>query len=319
MTQAELDPSASAAASRRSVRTEVLTDDGVRLTVETWPADSPAAPVVLALHGITANRLGFLPLVDDLAGAVTLVAFDARGRGRSDKPTDEHRYGHRRHAEDAALVLGTIEAGPVVVVGQSMGAWIGLQLAAHHPDLVHALVLGDGGYFADLPSGTTPMDYVDSVMGAGWLDRMQAVLPSRDSALTILRSVPPFRDMWDDRVAAMLAESLEEQPDGTVRNRCSPVAATYDSLDYFTPADLPYVRRDLANVGCPVHLVRAPRGFDLTPELAAPLLPDSAVEGFQRALPQLTVETVPDTNHYTVNFGARGVAAIAAAVRASLA
>jgi hypothetical protein len=61
--------------------------------------------------------------------------------------------------------------------------------------------------------------------------------------------------------------------------------------------------------------VRAPRGFDISPETQDPLLPEAAVEGFQRDLPQLTVETVPDTNHYTVNFGARGVTAIANAVR----
>src|SRR5437763_16404624 len=108
----------------------VTTDDGVRLQVEIWPATRPDAPLVVGLHGLSANRLGFLPLVEQLAGEVEFVAYDARGRGRSDKPTDVARYGHRRHAQDAATVLAALGRRADVVVGQSMGAWDGLLLAA---------------------------------------------------------------------------------------------------------------------------------------------------------------------------------------------
>jgi hypothetical protein len=103
-----------------------------------------------------------------------------------------------------------------------------------------------------------------------------------------------------------------------VRNRCSPVGAKVDSEDYFVPRELPYVRADLPLVECPVHLVRAPRGFDISPETQAPLIPDAAVEEFRRAVPQLVVETVADTNHYTVNFARPGVVVLAEAVRKAL-
>jgi pimeloyl-ACP methyl ester carboxylesterase len=293
----------------------VTTDDGVRLQVESWPARDPRAPLVLGLHGITANRLGFLPLIDELGGEVEFVAFDARGRGLSDKPADPSSYGHRRHAEDAACVLAALGRPAAVVVGQSMGAWDGLQLAAHHPDLVGALVLGDGGYFTDLPPGVEPAAYVDGVMGPGWLDRLTAVLPSRDVLFAALQTVPPFRDSWSPALEAMFVAGLEELPDGSVRNRCSAVGAKFDSEDYFTPRGAPYVRTDLGSVHCPVHLVRAPRGFDISPETREPLLSDVAVEDFTRALPQLVVETVPDTNHYTVNFAKQGVVVLAESIR----
>jgi pimeloyl-ACP methyl ester carboxylesterase len=320
MTHAELDSRTGGkppAAASTPETTDVQTDDGVRLTVSTWPACSADAPVVLALHGITANRLAFLPLIDALDGAATVIAFDARGRGRSDKPTDEGRYGIRRHADDAACVLRALDVGPVVVVGQSMGGWISAQLAAHYPDLVTAVVLGDGGYFLDLPSGCTPMAYVNSVMGEGWVQRVEAVLPSRETAMTIFKSAPPFRDLWDANLEAMLNEGLEDLPDGSVHGRCVSVSAVSDSLDYFRLGSdgVPYLRADLALLRSPVHLVRAPRGFELTPELSTPVMPEEAVAEFRRTVPQLTVETVEDTNHYTVNFGPRGVAAIAAAVR----
>jgi hypothetical protein len=69
------------------------------------------------------------------------------------------------------------------------------------------------------------------------------------------------------------------------------------------------------HVTCPAHLVRAARGFDISPETQEPLMPVETVEEFRRALPQLIVETVPDTNHYSVNFGKAGVVALAEAIR----
>ena len=306
----------------------VAADDGVRLRVEAWPASDADAPLVLGLHGITANRLAFLPLLEELAGEVTFVSYDARGRGLSDKPEDASAYGHRRHAEDAVAVLTHLGRRADVVLGQSMGAWDGLQLAAHHPELVGALVLGDGGYFADLPASVTPREHVDAVMGAGWLERLQAVAPSRDLVLGLLSQTPPFRELWGPAMEALFEAGLEELPDGSVRNRCSPVAALTDALDYFVtgdsalgdsgPGGQPYVRADLPLVTCSVHLVRAPRGFDTSPETTAPVLPESTVEEFEQALPQLVVETVPDTNHFSVNFGRAGVTALAEATRKAL-
>ena len=298
---------------------DVVSDDGVRLHAERWPAVGTDRPLVLGLHGITANRLGFLELIDELAGEVDFVAFDARGRGRSDKPADRAAYGHRRHAEDAAVILRNLGRPAAVVVGQSMGAWDGLQLAAHRPHLVGALVLADGGYFADLPAGVTPDDYVASVMGAGWQERLTAVLPSREVLLDAFKALRPFAVSWNDGLERMLLEGVEDVPEGGVRARCARVAAEVDAVDYFTPfGERPYVRRDLALVRCPVHLVRAERGFDLSPETSGPLLPEAAVEAFRAELPQLSVETVPGTNHYSVNFGRPGVVVLADAVRKAL-
>jgi len=300
---------------RESRSWTVTADDGVRLQAELWPSGRPSAPLVLGLHGITANRLAFLPLIDELGDEVDFLSLDARGRGLSDKPAEPAAYGHRRNAEDAVAVLADLGRGADVVVGQSMGAWVGLQLAAHHPDLVGALVLGDGGYFLDLPADVEPDDYVDGVMGAGWRERLTATVPSQELLFAALQQVPPFRDSWGPGLEQMLAAGLEEAPGGGVRNRCALVAAATDAVDYFLPRERPYVKADLAAVGCPVHLVRAPRGFDISPDTQAPLLSDEAVEAFTRDLPQLVVETVPDTNHYTVNFGAAGVTVLAEAVR----
>jgi pimeloyl-ACP methyl ester carboxylesterase len=290
----------------------VTTDDGVRLAVERWPARRPGAPVVLGLHGITATRIGMVAVAKAFEGDAEFVSFDCRGRGLSDKPADPAAYGMRRHAEDAARVLESLGVSDVVVVGQSMGAWVGEQLAAHHPSLVRGLVFGDGGFFTGLAPGETAADRIASIMGPQWLDRLRLTFPSRDVVLGAFRGLPAFADWWNTDVEDLLNEGLVDV-EGGVRSRCSDLGAEYDSLDYFRGA--PYVKADLALVSCPAHLVRAEFGFAISPDTMTPMMPLDAVEEFQAALPQLTVETVPGSNHYSVNFAPVGAAVIADAVR----
>jgi pimeloyl-ACP methyl ester carboxylesterase len=295
---------------------DVVADDGVSLHVARWAASSSGAPVVLGIHGLTATRVGMLPVARALAGEVTFVAYDVRGRGLSGKPADPASYGHRRNASDAAAVLRHLGASDVVVVGQSNGAWISQQLAAHHPSLVRGLVFGDGGWFAPLRTGEDPRDRIKAIMGPDWLDRLRMTVPSRDVLLGAFRALPAFADWWDDDLETLLSAGLVEA-EGGVRSRCSDVAADVDSTDYFTGTPH-YVHADLALVTCPAHLVRAEHGFALSPETMPPMMSDAEVEAFQAALPQLTVETVPGTNHYSVNFGPVGAAVIADAVRKML-
>jgi lipase len=292
---------------------DVVADDGVRLHVATWAGSAPDAPVVLGIHGLTATRIGMLPVARALAGEVTFVAYDVRGRGLSDKPADATSYGHRRNAADAAAVLDAVGARDVVVVGQSNGAWIAEQLAAHHPAHVRALVLGDGGYFRALRPGEDARERPKAIMGPDWLDRLRATVPSREVLLGAFRALPAFADWWNGDVEALLDAGLVEV-EGGVRSRCSDVAAEVDATGYFvgTPH---YVHADLALIDCPVHLVRGERGFALSPDTIEPMITEAELEEFQAALPQLTVETVPDTNHYSVNFGPVGAKVIAEAVR----
>ncbi len=299
---------------------DVTTDDGVRLQGERWPGN-PGAPVVLGLHGLSATRKGFLSVIDELAGEVDFVSFDARGRGLSDKPEDVARYGHRRNGDDAAAVLRALSAGPVVVVGQSMGTWVGTQLAAHHPDLVRSLVLVDGGYFRDLAPGEDPAEFVASVMGLGWSDRLRMTVPSAAMIFGVYQTLPAFQGWWSPQVEEVLGAGLEELPDGGgVRSRCYVEGVEYDAVDYFRPfGETPYVKADLAKVKVPATLIRAEFGFDISPDTHEPLMPLDVVEQFQADLPQLEVITVPGTNHYSVNFGPAGAQVIAEVVRKSLA
>lgn len=286
----------------------------VALCVERWPADQPGAPVALALHGFSGCRLHFSNLAEALDGKVELLALDCRGRGRSSHPDDPARFGMRRHAEDAAAVLRALDLSDVVVVGTSMGAWIAMQLAAHHPDLVRSLVLVDGGHMELLPAGTDPVEFINWVL-LGGLDRMDLTIASTDIMLAAMSGAPGLKELWDPALEAATLDSLESTTDG-VRARLRRYAAVADAASYNDPIEAPYLRADLPLVLGPVHLITAPQGLPVDGERCSdPVMPESTIRELGQALPQMTQEQVDGTNHLSVCLGRPSMSRVATAVR----
>ena len=111
------------------------------LTLHVAEGGDRAGPAVVFANSLgTDLRLwdSVLPL---LPAGLRFVRFDLRGHGLSDCP--DGPYAMDDLAADAAGLIETLGAGPVVVVGLSIGGMIGQALAAKRPDLVRALVLSN--------------------------------------------------------------------------------------------------------------------------------------------------------------------------------
>src|SRR5919197_1745579 len=98
-------------------------------------------PVVL-LHGLTATRryvvMGSRALE---RGGHRVIAYDARGHGRSSPAPGPDAYGYPLLADDLATVLDDRAIARAVLVGASMGAHTIVAFALAHPDRVAGLVL----------------------------------------------------------------------------------------------------------------------------------------------------------------------------------
>ena len=101
-------------------------------------------------------------LVRTLAGMGRLTVFDKRGIGLSDRPetVDVDAW-----TLDALGVLDAIGAERAVVVGLSAGALTAIELAAHHPERVRALVFF-GGYARHLAADDYPIGHDPAVIEA---------------------------------------------------------------------------------------------------------------------------------------------------------
>jgi pimeloyl-ACP methyl ester carboxylesterase len=117
----------------------VTTDDGVGLEVERL-GDGP--PFVL-VHGFTGAKEDFADHAPRFAEHLSVVTFDHRGHGASDKPDDPAGYTLERLAADTIQVMDALELGRVRLLGHSMGGMVARRLVLEHPDRVEALVLMD--------------------------------------------------------------------------------------------------------------------------------------------------------------------------------
>lgn len=272
---------------------------GGRLRVARW---GEAAPTLLGIHGITASSLSLAPVARHLAEPEVLIAPDLRGRGASAGLPGP--YGMRSHAEDCAAVVEAVAGGPVTVIGESMGGFVAAVLVARRPDLVERLVLVDGGLPPKIPEGIDTDRVLEAVLGPA-LARLSQTFASRAEYLEFWRRHPALASDWNEDVEAYLDYDLEPV-DGGFRSRVSEAAVRHDGAEGLI--DPSVVEGALAEVRCPVHLLRATRNLlDQLP----PLIGDDVVQRWRDVLPVLTDEIVPDTNHYSLMLGGRGARIIA--------
>jgi pimeloyl-ACP methyl ester carboxylesterase len=112
--------------------------------------DKGTGPDVFCLHGIGSSSDAFAPQIDQLAGELRFLAWDAPGYAGSADP--ESHLDLDAYADTAAALIRERAQGPAHVLGVSWGGVIAVRLALRHPDLVRSLVLAD----STRGSGRTP-------------------------------------------------------------------------------------------------------------------------------------------------------------------
>jgi pimeloyl-ACP methyl ester carboxylesterase len=110
----------------------------VELNFVEGPDNGP--PLVL-LHGLGRRWQVFEPLLPALCKDWHIYAPDLRGHGESTHIARGYRG--REYAKDVIAFLEARVNGPAIFFGHSLGGMIGLWVAAHRPQLVRALVVGD--------------------------------------------------------------------------------------------------------------------------------------------------------------------------------
>lgn len=112
-----------------------------------------SGPAVVLLHGLTATRryvvMGSRLL--ERAGA-RVVAYDARGHGRSSPAPDPHAYDYADLAGDLRAVLDELGIERALLAGASMGAHTIARFALESPERIAALALITPAYDPAAPA-----------------------------------------------------------------------------------------------------------------------------------------------------------------------
>ncbi|MEO9779234.1 MAG: alpha/beta hydrolase [Sedimentitalea sp.] len=97
-------------------------------------------PIVFS-HGLLFSGAMYSAQVAHFQDRYRCITFDHRGQGQSGVTPDG--YDLDTLTADAAALIKYLGVAPCHFVGLSMGGFVGLRLAAHHPDLLRSLTLLD--------------------------------------------------------------------------------------------------------------------------------------------------------------------------------
>ena len=275
--------------------------DGGQLHGGEW--NPSGATTVVAVHGISANHRTFAPLAEALPQH-RVLAPDLRGRGASS--TLPGPWGIDRHAEDVARLITELGSGPVVLLGHSMGGFVATAVVRRFPDLVSGLVLVDGGLPFPPPVGIDVDQAVALTLGPA-LQRLQRTFPSREAYRRFWQAHPALREAWSEAIADYVDYDLVGDPP-ELRSSVSLQAVLQDAREQF---DDPDTAEPLGSFSGPARFLAVARGLLNQPP---GLYPAEELARWRGRLPSLTIEEVPQLNHYTIMLHPSGAARVAAAV-----
>ena len=120
-----------------------VTEDVVLSAFPRRLEDLRGAPFLL-VHGLASNARMWDGVGEELARlGHPSIAIDQRGHGRASKPDDGYDFGTLTN--DLLRVIDEMDIDPPIVVGQSWGGNVVLELAARFPERVRGVVGVDGG------------------------------------------------------------------------------------------------------------------------------------------------------------------------------
>jgi pimeloyl-ACP methyl ester carboxylesterase len=149
---------------RRQPELATLEIRGLRFQLYRWPGADPR-PIVFA-HGWGDTGETFQFVVDHLSGHHTIVAFDARGFGRTEWPQDGYWFPDYLADLDAILDALSPDA-PVDLLGHSMGGNVAMLYAGVRPERVRRLINLEGFGLSQTTADQAPARYRE------WLDEIK--------------------------------------------------------------------------------------------------------------------------------------------------
>jgi len=115
-----------------------ISRNGVKIAFQVF-GDGPRSLLLLPTWTIVHSDFWHRQ-VPHLAPRYTVVTFDGRGNGSSDRPAGAHSYGVRETVDDALAVMDAVGTDRVGVLAVSAGAEWAALLAAEHAERVAAVV-----------------------------------------------------------------------------------------------------------------------------------------------------------------------------------
>ena len=226
------------------------------------------ADAIIFLHFSAANLMMWQRAIPYFQDHYRLILVDLRGHGKSDKPANGYQMDDM--AWDVIGMMQQLKLERAHIVGSSLGAEVGLSLAANAPERVISLVC-DGALSSEYgPYGTwegSQADYEDHV--AHQLEKMRSapekIYPSVDALVANSREALEGIGWWNEYVEAMERYGAYQLSDGNY-TKCFIKPARIDYMQHYFQYHLEdYYRK----VKCPLLMLPGEDVFENEREKAA--------------------------------------------------
>ncbi len=223
----------------------VIEHGGVSLAAD---ASGKGPPIVL-LHGLTATRRYVVMGSKSLErSGHHVVAYDARGHGKSSPAPDRSAYGYPELVGDLQALLDELGIERAVLAGASMGAHTSLRLAMEHPERVGGLVVITPAY--------DPVDNDDPDRLARWDALAEGLRSGGIDGFVAAQGEPRVPEQWRETVIKVMRQRLERHEHlGAVADALSavPRSRPFESIDQLAAISVPVTVVASADEADPEH------------------------------------------------------------------
>lgn len=222
--------------------------DGTALSI----SDDGEGPAVVLLHGLTATRRYVVMGSKSLErGGHRVIAYDARGHGRSSPARAPGGYGYQELAADLLAILDGLGIDRATLAGASMGAHTIAAFALQHPERVAAACFVTPAFLPGRDVGLAQWDALADGLRDGGVDGFVAAYP--------FSQVPAA---WRETVEKVVRQRLgaHRHPDAVADAlRAVPRSAPFGELGELGTLRVPtavVASRDDADPGHPLEVGR---------------------------------------------------------------
>lgn len=253
-----------------------LSASGAFHRVVYWEWGPKDAPVLICVHGLTRNGRDFDAVAERFSDRWRVICPDIVGRGDSDRLANPDLYGYPQYLADLTALIARLDVDHVAWLGTSMGALLGMFMAAGHGTPVERLLMNDAGPVVTKESLQRIAAYLGSAPDFADLDEAEAYVRTVHA---------PFGSLTDDQWRHLARQSVRARADGRLELKYDPeIAKPFQGA----------VDQDLVlwpvwdQVSCPVTVIRGAESDLLTPETLAEM---------QGRGPATTVHEIPGVGH----------------------
>lgn len=177
----------------------------------------PANPhVIVCVHGVTRVSDDFDAFARSVSDKCRVVCPDVVGRGRSSWLRDPRHYHVPQYVSDMVTLVARLDVAQVDWFGTSMGALIGMGLAALPESPVRRMLMNDVGPSLNFAALARIGDYIGEEL------RFPDFVEARDYIRRVAAPFGPHSEIEWDKLAR---DVLRQMPDGQWRRHYDPAIA----------------------------------------------------------------------------------------------